>query len=250
MKRILIGCCLLTLATACMKAPQPAATPGSGNATDRVAAAATWQEVTDQIPSDPVTLAVIQPYRDQLNAEMDRIIGTAQTDLTKGGAESTLGNFVTDVMLETARKFTDVDCAVTNSGGLRSPIFKGDITIGSVFQLMPFENQLVVARFSGADFVALVREIAEKGGEPVSGLTIVSTNGIVTAYVGEEPVVDYRDYTVATIDYLLKGGGRLEAMGRGKLVQDTGVLLREALIDYVEREKQISAKLEGRVIIQ
>ena len=250
MKRILIGCCLMALATGCVTAPRDTAATAGNNATSRVAATAVWQEVTDQIQPDAGVETVIQPYRDQLNAEMNRVIGTAEVDLTRGGTESTLGNFVTDVMLETARKFTPADCAITNSGGLRSPIFKGDITIGSVFQLMPFQNQVVVAKFSGKDFVALVREIAEKGGEPVSGLTIVSTNGIVTAYVGEEAVVDHRDYTIATIDYLLKGGGRLETMSRGTIVQDTGVLLREAIIEYIERNKTISAKIEGRVIIQ
>ena len=248
MNRILmLGCCMV-LAMGCATAPRTL--PQAATRTDVRASTATWQEIGPNIKPDPDVEAVIQPYREQLNAEMGRVIGHTETDLVKGGAESTLGNFVTDVLLETARKFGEVDCAITNSGGLRSPIFKGDIRIGDVFQLMPFENYVVIAEFNGPDFLALLREIAEKGGEPIAGLTIVSTGGIVTAYVGDQEVVEHRTYRVSTIDYLLKGGGRLETMSRGRLVKDTGVLLREAIIDYVEKKKTITAKIEGRMIIQ
>ncbi len=211
---------------------------------------ATWTEINDRIKPDPDVQAVIQPYRDQLNAEMNTVIGTAEVDLVRGRPEGTLGNFVTDVMLETARKFGQVDCAITNSGGLRSPVFTGDITVGSIFQVMPFENRLVIARFTGEQFMHVIREIAEMGGAPVSGLTIISTDNIVEAYIGEEKVDENRSYTVATIDYLLKGGGSMEAMWKGKLVKDTGVLLREALIEYVRQHKTIDAKIEGRIVIQ
>jgi len=243
----MLSCCL-ALVMGCATTPRNL--PQAAPVKEVRSSTATWQEVGPDIKPDADVEAVIQPYREQLNAEMGRVIGHTETDLVKGGTESTLGNFVTDVLLDTARKFAQVDCAITNSGGLRSPIFKGDIRIGDVFQLMPFENFVVIAEFDGPDFVALVREIAEKGGEPIAGLTIVSTGGIVTAYVGDQEVVEHRSYRVSTIDYLLKGGGRLETMSRGTLVQDTGVLLREAIIDYVEKKKMISAKIEGRMIIQ
>lgn len=247
MKRI-ISCCLLVLAIGCMNTPQ--STPAPSAATHVSTSAATWADVDSRVKADPDIESIIKPYRDQLYAEMNRVIGTAENDLVRGRPESTLGNFVCDVLLDTARKFTQVDCAITNAGGLRAPIFKGDITIGSIFQLMPFENRVVVAEYSGKDFVAMIQEIAEKGGCPLAGLTIVSTGGIVTAYVGEQEVVDHKRYRVATIDYLLKGGGNLETPARGKLVEDTGVLLREALITYVQEKKNIAVSIEGRMVIQ
>ncbi len=252
MKRliVLLGA-VLALTWGCVPAHrQPESTLPITDAVQVGQKTATWTEIDDRTKPDPAIEAVIKPYRDQLNAEMNTVIGTAKVDLVKGRPEGTLGNFVTDVMLETARKFGQVDCAITNSGGLRAPVFAGDITVGSIFQVMPFENRLVIARFTGEQFMHVIREIAEMGGAPVSGLTIISTDNIVEAYVGEEKVNENRSYSVATIDYLLKGGGAMEAMWNGELVEDTGVLLREALIEYVRQHKTIDAHIEGRIVIQ
>lgn len=238
-------------AISCIPAPRDTRPVPAADRTVQVGQkTATWTEVNKRTETDPDVEAVIKPYRDQLNAEMNAVIGTAVVDLVKDRPEGTLGNFVTDVMLHTARKFGDVDCAITNSGGLRAPVFAGDITVGSLFQVMPFENRLVIARFTGEQFMDVVREIAQIGGAPVSSLTIISTDNIVEAYVGQEKVDANRSYSVATIDYLLKGGGSMEALWKGQLVQDTGVLLREALIAYVKEHKTINVDIEGRIVIQ
>ena len=238
-------------AFSCIPAPRDTRpVPATDRTTQVGQKTATWTEINERTKTDPAVEAVIKPYRDQLHAEMNTVIGTAAVDLVRDRPEGTLGNFVTDVMLQTARKFGEVDCAITNSGGLRAPVFAGDITVGSIFQVMPFENRLVIARFTGEQFMDVVREIAQMGGAPVSGLTIISTDNIVEAYVGQEKVDENRTYTVATIDYLLKGGGSMEEMWKGKLVKDTGVLLREALIAYVQEQKTINVGIEGRIVIQ
>lgn len=213
-------------------------------------AAATHAKVDEKIKPDADVEALIKPYRDQLQKEMNTVIGQAATDMTRGTPEGLLGDFVSDVIRETANHFQPVDCAITNNGGLRAPVYKGDIKIENMFQLMPFENRIVIARFSGPTFQKLIAEIVSSGGCPVSGLTIVSRNGTIEAYVGKEKVDGHRDYTVATIDYLMDGGGNLHAMWEGKVIKDTGVLLREALIDYVRKHHVINQKIDGRVVIQ
>ncbi len=205
-------------------------------------------DVSRDIPEDREIVQVIKPYKEQ---EMSREIGVAVVDLTKGKPESTLGNFVADVILETARHFDKgVDCAVTNSGGLRAPIYAGKITVRDAFKLMPFQNRIVILRFSGKDFIELVREIVENRGEPVSGLTINVVKGVIDAYVKGKKIEDYHSYKVATIDYLYHGGGSLPVMSKGELVKDTHVLLRDAIIDYIMKHKKINEKIEGRILIQ
>ena len=213
-------------------------------------AVATHTAVTSKIPADPAVEKIIKPYRDQLQKEMNTVIGKAQVDMARGNPESLLGDFVADVILDTARKFGQVDFALTNNGGLRAPVYKGNITIGNMFELMPFGNRIVIAEFTGEQMEALLTEIIRKGGTPVSGLTIVSTNGIVNATIGQEKFDPKKSYKVATIDYLIHGGGNLQAMWKGKLVKDTHVLLREALIAYVKKHRVIHPQLEGRIIIQ
>ncbi len=208
-------------------------------------------DVSKDVPEDKEVVEIIKPYREQLFKEMNSVLGYAEVDLVKGKPESTLGNFVADVIMDTAKHFDkEVDCAITNNGGLRAPIYKGEIKVKDAFNLMPFQNRIVILKFSGKDFIELIREIVENGGEPVSNLTITVTDGLIDAYVNGKLVEDYKTYKIATIDYLYKGGGSMPAMQKGKLIKDTRVLLREAIIDYIKRKKRIKEKIEGRIVFQ
>jgi len=244
--KFLLSFTLILFLYGCVSKPQTGYEKQQGNKTQWY-----YHEVGAEIKPDPEIVKVIEPYKVQLEKEMKTVIGYAETDLTRGKPEGTLGDFVADAMLETARKFIpQTDCAITNNGGLRAPIFKGNIKVENIFNLMPFANRIVILEFSGKDFIELIRQIVENGGEPVSNLTITVTDGLIEAYVGDKKVEDYKTYKVATIDYLWKGGGSMPLMKKGKLVKDTKVLLREALIEYVKEHKKINQKIEGRIVIQ
>ncbi len=194
----------------------------------------------------------IKPYREQLNSEMSRVLGYAKKDMpaTRTKEETLLGDFVADVILDTASKFMKVDCAITNKGGLRASIYKGDIKVSDIFKLMPFENKIVISQFTGKQLKQVVEEIVHDRGTPLSGLTIVANSGVIDAYVNGKKVNDSKIYYVATIDYVANGGGGLQSMWNGKIVKETNVLLREAIIEYILKKKVISPQIEGRVVIQ
>lgn len=242
LKLVLIAA--MVAAISCMAPPVSTPKPKASMAV------ATHTAVTSRIPGDPTVEKIIKPYREQLQKEINTVIGKAEVDMTRGNPESLLGNFVADVILDTARHFSHVDFALTNNGGLRAPIYKGNITVGNMFGLMPFANRVVIAKFTGEEMESLLMEIVKKGGTPVSGLTIVSTGGIVNVTIGQEKFDPKKTYTLATIDYLIKGGGNLESMWKGNIIRDTHVLLREALITYVKEHRVIHPQIEGRIIIQ
>lgn len=246
MKKVLMLCVLLLIFVSCVSKPETVYKKQQGTKFQ-------WyhSDVSKDIPEDKEVVELIKPYKEQLYKEMNRVIGYAEVDLVRGKPESTLGNFVADVIFDTAKHFDkDVDCAITNSGGLRAPIYKGEIRVKDAFNLMPFQNRIVILRFSGKDFLELIREIVENNGEPVSNLTITVNDGLIDAYVNGKQVEDYKTYKVATIDYLYKGGGSMPAMQRGELVKDTKVLLREAIIEYIKKHKNINEKIEGRIVLQ
>ncbi|NOY23108.1 MAG: hypothetical protein GXO70_06330 [Acidobacteria bacterium] len=245
MKKLRLSLIAVFVATISCQAP-PVSTP-----TPKASmAVATHTAVTSKISSDPAIEKIIQPYREQLQKEMNTVIGKAEVDMVRGNPESLLGNFAADVILDTARHFGHVDFAITNNGGLRAPVYKGNITIGNMFELMPFGNRIVIAKFTGEQVEGLITEIVKKGGTPVSGLTIVSTGGIVNASIGQENFDSKNTYTIATINYLMDGGGNLESMWKGNIIKDTHVLLREALIAFVKKHRIIHPQIEGRIIIQ
>ncbi len=246
MKRFVLLIFLFLLFVSCVSTPQTHYSKSQGTKVQ-------WYhtDVSKDIPEDKEIVEIIKPYKEQLSKEMNTVIGYAEVDLVKGKPESTLGNFVADVIYETAKHFDKgVDCAITNSGGLRAPIYRGKIRVKDAFNLMPFQNRIVILRFSGKDFLELIREIVENKGEPVSNLTITVNDGLIDAYVNGKRVEDYKTYKVATIDYLYKGGGSMPAMKKGKLIKDTKVLLREAIIEYIKKHKNINEKIEGRIVLQ
>ena len=76
------------------------------------------------------------------------------------------------------KKFeTHVDAAFINYGGIRSYLPKGDITIGRIFELMPFDNLIVLQEIKGDTLLSFLNFIAERNGWPISGISSTSKIG-------------------------------------------------------------------------
>ena len=103
--------------------------------------------------ADSTVLAIIAPYQNAIEEEMNEVLTYTKYDLEKGRPQSTLGNFVTDLCLN----YADAHICVMNNGGLRTTISKGNITRGKLYELMPFENELVVLELNKNDYLGLMR---------------------------------------------------------------------------------------------
>ncbi len=170
---------------------------------------------------------------------------------TKG--ESPLANLVGDIQQERAASALGEPIAlgVMTNGGLRAPIPAGPVTLGSMFELMPFENELVVLDAPGAVVQELFR-FAAPIRMAVSGAvyTVDATNQPSNILIGGKPFNPAQTYTIAISDYLAGGG---DNMGFFKALKPrgTGVLLRTAIADYIKAQTQqgkpLEARVEGRV---
>lgn len=211
-------------------------------------------ENTSAVGRDSSILAMIQPYKSQLDAEMDRVIGIAAADLERGRPEGALGNLVADALAEKAEEYTDtkVSFALSNSGGLRIPtITKGEITKSDVFELLPFDNILVILELDSALVKTLADHMASSGGWPVSkalSFDIVQTEAKNIRIAGQA-LQDSVTYRVAMPDYVANGGSNSDFLVR--LPQEsTGRFMRDAVIEYIQEQKgPIKAEVEGRVEI-
>ena len=94
---------------------------------------------------DSAYIRMLKPYKDSLSKQMDKVIGFAVNTMYKKQPESALGNLLADcVKLMAEKKYKKkVDVGMVNFGGIRSYISKGDVTVGKVFELMPFDNLLI-----------------------------------------------------------------------------------------------------------
>ena len=213
-----------------------------------------FSAISDSIETDAEVEAIIAPYRERLQERITEVIGTATVQLQKGGLESSLGNMSADAMLEVVNNNTEtpVDMALTNNGGLRVPISKGPITVGKIFELMPFENMMTVLSLSAVQVDTLAQQLARAGGEPIAGFSFMidpTANRAVDIHVGDSPLDASRTYRLVTSDYLANGGGRIPALWQPVAREDLNMLLRDAFIEYIRAKGTIDSQPDGRIAV-
>lgn len=197
---------------------------------------------------------IIQPYKDSLDKEMNVVLVVSDTILTKSTPESDLGNMMCDLILKKSRDYCNchVDFTFLNNGGIRLPSFpKGNITLGKVVELMPFENLIDIMTVSGKTLDTLFNYMAFKGGWQVSGARYKFTNqNAVEVHIQGSPLDLNRNYTIAVSDYLAQGGDNCTMLSHLPK-QILAKSLRDAIVDGLKemkaRGEHIKSVIDGRV---
>ena len=203
------------------------------------------ESITIQIEADSSILNIIKPYKKQIGNQMNEVLTYTKHDLTKGIPQSTIGNFVTDLCLN----YTDANICIMNKGGLRTNIDKGHITRGKIYELMPFENKLVVLELNKKDYLQLLEYIVRRG-EPFSGIKItINQEGEILNKSFPVNFEDGEKVKIITSDYLANGGDNMQFL-KGKKQYNVGIKLRDAIIDYCIKTDTIDVKLDDRIIIR
>ncbi|MCD0455646.1 5'-nucleotidase C-terminal domain-containing protein [Chryseobacterium sp. LC2016-27] len=210
--------------------------------------------INKELKDDEGFAKFIEPYTLKLNKEMNQKISYTQVDLTKEGDNSNLGNLLADYTFDGADVWTkanlnkNVDAALINIGGIRTTIGKGDILLKNVFEVMPFENEVIIVKMKGSDVQGLFDYYAKtQVNNPVSHLYIETNNGQLTKTLINGKVVDpNQDYYIATSDYLALGGDNMKFFSKGESIP-TGIKLRDLFIDYFKNNAKIDPKEDIRL---
>lgn len=216
-------------------------------------------KITDSITSNNVIAEFIKPYKDHIDKEMNMVLAYAPADLTKsnGDLNTAIGNMMADAVMEltspvfTKRTGKKIDIVLLNFGGIRSAISKGNITTRTAFQVMPFENEVVVAHMKGIHVQEMVNYLVDAGSaHPVAGLTleIGEDNSIRKVLVQGQPLDDEKIYYVATNDYLLEGGDNMVFFSNAREVTSLDYKIRNVLIDYFTQKDTIAPVRDQRFI--
>jgi 2',3'-cyclic-nucleotide 2'-phosphodiesterase (5'-nucleotidase family) len=210
-------------------------------------------KIEQQQIKDTNMVSMLASYTDSINKTMNLVIGFSTKGLTKKQPESELGNFMADCMREMAEKKFNrkVDAAFINYGGIRSYIPKGDITVGKIYELMPFDNLIVLQEVKGSVFKLFLNKVADRGGWPLSGLTMkIKDKKPTDIVIGGKPIDDDAIYVIANSDYVANGGDDCDMLKALPKI-NMGYILRDALIEYTKQitkqGKPIDWKTEGRV---
>lgn len=202
----------------------------------------------------------IKPYKEHIDKELNSVISFAPETLDKSGQwQTTIGNLLADITLQrgntifNSRENKKIDLCLLNNGGIRSIIPKGNITLKTAFEIMPFENTSIVVALKGEQIIEMVTYlIAEKKPHPISGIqfTIDKNNQAKNILVQGKPVENETLYYIITSDYLSNGGDKMDFFKKGKATYDLNYKLRNILIDYLKETDTIPILKDKRILIE
>lgn len=216
--------------------------------------------VSDSITQlDSELVSFYLPYKNIIEKDMSRIIAVSAEEMVKNRPESNLTNFLADLLLVEGNEIaTELgehvhpSISYYNYGGIRTFLPEGKITVGKIFELMPFENELVFLELSGTQVQEFLNFVAEKGGDSVGGVRFkISENNAKHVEISGKPLNEKDNYWLVTNDYVAAGGDGLEVFTRRKNFEAGNIKIRDVIIAHLEKIHQkgqvISANTDGRI---
>ncbi len=189
--------------------------------------------------ADSALLLKFKTLFDSLNYTMSKVIFYNQADLIKGDSSHRLDSFFVQQLLCFAKQqFKNQNFMPTillfNTGGLRQSLLKGDVTKGHIYELMPFDNQLVLGRISGEYLFSLHQRMKEREGDPYWILGSFCHNQSLSNSFDVNQIDSLQNYYLLTTDFLLAGGDRILDKHMVEIVNiDSNFLIRDVLFQQL-----------------
>jgi 5'-nucleotidase len=217
--------------------------------------------------ADPAVAAIAETYAEKVAELGNTVVGRAEQSLSHIRVPdqtmpqgSAIAPLVADSLKRKVRRNGfDVDIAIQNAGGVRTGIRAGEITIETIYTLLPFENTLVVFQMTGQQITTLLEDAVEAiydeqrffGGFPyTSGLRFridpaaasgkrVSGCEVMDGSGAWQPLNRHVTYQVVVNSFLAGGGDGYTAF-EGLKGHDTGFIDTQAFLEYVSAEKTLA----------
>ncbi len=196
----------------------------------------------DKITPDPEVSAIVSGYEEKLSPILNEVIGKDEKGLEHSREQDVqvtpLGAWASERLAELG----GTQIGYINGGGIRTSINPGEITMGNMYEIFPFDNTLVTMDLSGADLLKVLQHGITHDGFS-SGqyygvkVTLDENNMIKTAALLDgTPIENDKYYSVSTLDFLLTGGDKYDFSG-GKNVTDTFRPVKDLLAEYIKENK-------------
>ena len=203
--------------------------------------------VNDSIPLDGKFQKFINPYKEHINRDLDSVLANnpLTQDKSKGQWETNIGNLFATTTLELSkpifqkRENKAIDFCMLNHGGIRAIIPAGNVTSRTAYEIMPFENSIMVIGLTGKEVLELANYVlVEKKPHPLEGI-VIKTNAdfskVISVEINNIPLDENKIYYVATSDYLANGGDSMNFFKNSNLKYDLDYKLRNLFIDYFKK---------------
>jgi 2',3'-cyclic-nucleotide 2'-phosphodiesterase (5'-nucleotidase family) len=220
---------------------------------------------TAGVEPDAAMAAKVQGYLDQLSKELDVALGKSSTPLDSRrasvrGGETAIGNLIADAM----RQGVKADVAITNGGGIRGDkTYDAGVTLTrrDIQSELPFGNRTVKLQVTGEQLMEAlehgVSKVEEGAGRfpSTSGLAMTWSRSaapgerVKSVTVNGKPLEMMATYTVATNDFMAKGGDGYIVFTEAKTLLDAAAAkyMATMVMDFVAAAGEVAPKIEGRV---
>ncbi|MCD8210500.1 MAG: 5'-nucleotidase C-terminal domain-containing protein [Prevotella sp.] len=214
----------------------------------------------DLLPLDEDVETFISPYKEKVDSIMSPVVGRAAKYMAAERPESPLSNLLADILVWSGKDYNEQPIfGVYNMGGMRAAFAPGDITVGDVLEVAPFENKICFVTLSGDKVLELFNQIALIGGEAISHgveLVIDKDKNLLSAKINGEEIDPQKDYRIATIDYVAQGNDMMEAFKASQDInspqsEDNNIryVIEKYIREKASEDQMIDATVEGRIKI-
>ncbi|HUF47778.1 MAG TPA: bifunctional UDP-sugar hydrolase/5'-nucleotidase [Vicinamibacterales bacterium] len=192
------------------------------------------------VTPDPEVGAIVERAVAAVTALKAESLGVhVDRPMPRGGEESPLGNFFVDAMLASS---PGADLAINNTdGGLRADLPAGPLTYGRLFEVFPFDNELVQIRLTGAELERVLgahisrdRRLLGLAGARVDSRCQGSRLDVRLVRPSGAEIGDLETVVVATTDFLVTTD-LFAPVGREVRALSPGPVLREAMAAWLRR---------------
>ena len=223
---------------------------------------------TAAVTPDPDVTGEIAKYEQELSREMDIPLATTAVELDGRDAtirtrEAALGNLVADAMKASAQ----ADAAITNGGGIRGAnVYSPGATMTrrDILSALPFSNRIVTIEIAGKEIRRAIENglaaLPESRGRfpQVSGLVIEADrtkpagSRVLSIKIGNAALDDNKIYTIATNDFLARGGDGYDMFRDAKqlLPASDSPLMAAEVMAYLRRIGTVRTGVEGRIVLR
>lgn len=227
------------------------------------------------IKPDEALARRIAQMAEPLNEIKNKQVAIAQNIIDGSGdncriQECSMGNLVADAMLDRSRN-QGIDIAIINGGALRASINQGEISMGDVITVLPFQNTLSTFQLKGSDIIASLEngvsqtasgsghfpqvaglkfshDPSQPAGKRISNIMVQNNSTTADAKAHWSPLLKDKTYGVAATNYLRSGGdGYSHIASNAAQAYDFGPGLEEVVADYLEHHNPYQPYLDGRI---
>ncbi|WP_406684133.1 5'-nucleotidase C-terminal domain-containing protein [Seonamhaeicola sp. MEBiC1930] len=216
-------------------------------------------QITDSLSSHQDVDSFIKPFREHIKKELGNVLAYAPKTYSKNDNElnTAISNLMADIIFTQANPLfkklsgSNIDIVLLNHGGIRAPIPKGPITLKTSYEVMPFENKIVVVGLKGIKVKEVLSYLlSTKKAHPLLGLKILLDQdyNLIESTINNSPIDENKTYYIATNDYLYNGGDNMTFFKPNESMVNLEYKIRSAMIDYFKKIDTINPVRDNRFV--